>query len=202
MPSTNFVHIYLRNWKLLALCTLGGLVLAMLVSLFLPWRYSSTVRLLITQTNATGIDPYTAIKSTERIGQNLAELVYSSSFFNAVMNQGGIDRTYFPTDEIDKRQEWQNTIETSVVPGTGVMQVVAYHKNRDQATAIAVGVAKELVAQAPNFYGYSVRLQVIDDPLPSRFYAKPDLAQNAAFGLIFGFLIGSAWVLARIRQVN
>lgn len=202
MPSTNFVHIYFRNWKLLAFCVLGGLVLAMLVSLLQPWRFSSTVRLLITQTNATGIDPYTAIKSTERIGQNLAELVYSSSFFNAVMNQGGIDRTYFPTDEIDKRKAWQEAIETSVVPGTGVMQVVAYHSNRDQATAIAIGVAKELVAQAPNFYGYSVRLQVIDDPLPSRFYAKPDLVQNSAFGLIFGFLIGSAWVLARIRQVS
>ena len=202
MATMNFMHIYVRGWRMLVLCTLVGVVIALVVSLLQPLRYSSTVRSLITQTNATGVDPYTAIKSTERIGQNLAELVNSSSFFNAVMNQSGIDRTYFPTDEIDKRKEWQRTVETNVVAGTGVMSVTAYHTSRDQAQAIVIAVAKELADQAPNYYGYSVRLQIIDDPLPSRFFAKPDFLQNAALGLLFGFLIGSAWILARIRQIR
>jgi len=202
MASMNFMHIFARGWRLLVLCTLGGVVIALAVSALQPLKYSSTVRLLITQTNATGVDPYTAIKSTERIGQNLAELVNSSSFFNAVMNQSGIDRTYFPTDEIDKRKEWQRTVETGVVAGTGVMSVTVYHKDRTQAEAIVVAVAKELAAEAPNYYGYSVRLQIIDDPLPSRFFAKPDFIQNAGLGLIFGFIIGTAWILARIRQIR
>ena len=198
----NFMHIYARGWRLLVSCTLAGLIVALGVSALQPLKYSSTVRLLITQTNATGVDPYTAIKSTERIGQNLSELVNSSSFFNAVMNQSGIDRTYFPTDEIDKRKEWQRTVETGVVAGTGVMQVTVYHKDRTQAEAVVVAVAKELATQAPNYYGYSVRLQIIDDPLPSRFFAKPDFIQNSALGLIFGFIIGTAWILARIRQIR
>lgn len=202
MATMNFMHIYIRGWRMLLLCTIAGLLIALIFSALQPLRYSSTVRLLITQTNATGVDPYTAIKSTERIGQNLSELVYSSSFFNAVMNQGGIDRDYFAIDEIDKRKEWQRAVETGVVPGTGIMQVVAYHKDRAQAIAIAVGVAKELATQAPNYYGYSVRLQIIDDPLPSRFFAKPDFLQNSVFGLLFGFLIGSAWILARIKQIR
>lgn len=202
MATTNIVYVYARGWRLLLVCTLLGLLVALGVSALMPWRYSSTVRLLVTQTNATGIDPYTAIKSTERIGQNLSELAYSSSFFNAVMNQGGLDRAYFSTDEIDKRKEWRDSLDIGVLPNTGILEIVAYHTDRNQAQVLAVNVANELATQAPNYYGYSVRVQPIDDPLPSRFVAKPDFIQNGALGLVFGFLIGSAWILARMREIR
>lgn len=202
MPSVNILHLYVRAWRPLFLITLAGLVLALLGSALMPLKFSSTVRLLITQTNATGVDPYTAIKSTERIGQNLAEIVYTSSFFNAVTQQQGVDLSYFSTDEIDKRDEWRNTVSIKVLPGTGVMEVVVYHKDRTQATILAVDVAKELAQQAPNYFGYSVRLQIIDDPLPSRFFAKPDFIQNGVLGALFGFLVGSLWVLARMKELR
>ncbi|MHB8830715.1 MAG: YveK family protein [Patescibacteria group bacterium] len=202
MASTNILYLYARAWRLLLLVTLGGMIIALLGSAIQPLKFSSTIRLLITQTNATGVDPYTAIKSTERIGQNLTEIIYTSSFFNAVMQQSGIDSTYFPQDEIDKRQEWKDTVETNVVAGTGIMEVTVYHKDRNQATAIAVAVAKELAAQAPNYFGYSVRLQIIDDPLPSRFFAKPDFIRNGALGALFGFLVGSLWVLVKMKEIR
>jgi capsular polysaccharide biosynthesis protein len=199
MSSPNLVRIFVRSWRLIVLATLLGVVLAVGFSLVQPLRYSSSIRLLITYTNVTGLDPYTAVKSTERIAQNLSEIVYTSSFFNAVMASGGVDASYFPTDEISKRAKWRETVETAVTAGTGVMTVTAYHPNRDQATAIAVRVANEIANQAPNFFGYSVRVQIIDDPLPSRFFAKPDFIRNAAFGAIIGFLAASAWVLGRRR---
>jgi uncharacterized protein involved in exopolysaccharide biosynthesis len=202
MPSINILHLYVRAWRPLILITLAGLILALLGSALLPLKFSSTVRLLITQTNATGVDPYTAIKSTERIGQNLSEIVYTSSFFNAVTQLQGVDLSYFPTDEIDKRQEWRNTVSINVVAGTGVMEVTVFHKDRNQATILAVDVAKELAEQAPNYFGYSVRLQIIDDPLPSRFFAKPDFVQNGGLGALFGFLVGSLWVLAKMKEIR
>lgn len=202
MPSINILHLYVRAWKPLLLITLGGLIVALLGSALMPLKFSSTVRLLITQTNATGVDPYTAIKSTERIGQNLSEVVYTSSFFNAIAQQQGVDLSYFPTDEIDKRAEWKKTVSINVVPGTGIMEVIVYHKDRNQATILAVDVAKELAEQAPNYFGYSVRLQIIDDPLPSRFFAKPDFVQNGGLGALFGFLVGSLWVLARMKEIR
>ncbi len=197
MPSPNLVRTLTRAWRFVIVTTLIGLALALGFSLVQPLRYSSTVRLLITQTNATGLDPYTAVKSTERIAQNLSEIVYTSSFFNAIMATGDIDRTYFPTDEISKRALWKSTIETTVTPGTGVMTVVAYHTSRDQATQLAVHAAKELANQAPNYFGYSVRVQVIDDPLPSRFFAKPDFLRNGLLGASIGFLVACAWVLGK-----
>lgn len=202
MASANILYLYARAWRLLLLVTLGGMIIALLGSAIQPLKFSSTIRLLITQTNATGVDPYTAIKSTERIGQNLTEIIYTSSFFNAVMQQAGIDSTYFPQDEIDKRQEWKDTVETNVLAGTGIMEVIVYHKDRNQATALAVAVAKELATQAPNYFGYSVRLQIIDDPLPSRFFAKPDFIRNGALGAVFGFLVGSLWVLFKMKEIR
>ncbi len=203
MPSINLFQLYIRGWRLIAILASLGFVFALVFSLVQTKKYSSQIRLLITQTNVTGVDPYTAIKSTERIGQNLSELVFSSSFFNGVINQGGVDANYFSlNDEIDKRKEWAQTVSVGVTPGTGVMYVTAYHPDRAQAAAIAIAVADQLAEQAPNYFGYSVRVQIIDDPLPSRYYAKPDFVSNLGFGFILGLLVGSAWVLARVRQIR
>jgi uncharacterized protein involved in exopolysaccharide biosynthesis len=200
MSSPNLVRVFIRAWRFVAVSTLLGLVLAVGFSLVQPLRYSSTVRLLITQTNVAGVDPYTAIKATERIGQNLSEIVYTTSFFNAVMEDEKIDKTYFPTDEISRRNLWKDTIATVVSPGTGIMSVTAYHPSRDQAQELSVRVAQEIADAAPNYFGFSVRVQIIDDPLPSRFFAKPDFITNAAFGAVIGFLFASAWVLGRARE--
>ncbi|MFA5185205.1 MAG: Wzz/FepE/Etk N-terminal domain-containing protein [Patescibacteria group bacterium] len=202
MPTQNFVRLFFRAWKLILLCTVLGAVVALAASLAQTWRYSSTERILITQTNATGLDPYTAIKSTERIAENLSQIIYTSSFFNAVMAKGQVDAKYFPTDEIDKRKKWQEAIETKVVPNTGVVSITAYHPVRDQATNLAVGVAQELATVTPDYFGYSVRVQIIDDPLPSRFIAKPDFLRNIAIGAIVGLLLSAAWVLGRVKSVT
>ncbi|MBI4138749.1 hypothetical protein HY479_01205 [Candidatus Uhrbacteria bacterium] len=200
MSSPNLLRLFLRSWRLIAVSAGAGLVLAVAFSLVQTLKYSSTVRLLITQTNVTGLDPYTAVKSTERIAQNLSEVIYTSSFFNAVISDGQIDAGYFSSDEITKRREWRETITTAVSPGTGVMTVVAFHPLRAQATALAVRVAQEIASQAPNYFGYSVRVQIIDDPLPSRFFAKPDFVTNGLFGAMIGFLAASAWALGKTRE--
>jgi uncharacterized protein involved in exopolysaccharide biosynthesis len=200
MSKPNYVRLLLRSWRQVALVTLLGLVLALAFSLVQPLRYSSTVRLLITQTNSTGLDPYTAIKSTERIAQNFAEIIYTTAFYQAATDDASVDKSYFPTDEISRRQKWEGTIETSVSPGTGVMSVTAYHPNRDQATTLAVRVAQQIVIQAPNYFGFSVRVQIIDAPLPSRFFAKPNFVVNGAYGAIAGMLLGLAWVLGRTKE--
>lgn len=199
MPSPNLARVYLKSWRYVTVVTLAGLVAAVAFSLVQPLQYSSTVRVLITQTNVAGVDPYTAVKSTERIAQNLGQVILTTSFYNAVVADPSVDATYFPQDEAKRRRLWEETVETRVAPGTGVMSVIVYHPERDQAANIAVRVAREVANQAPNYFGYAVRVQIIDDPLPSRFYAKPDFAKNGLFGAILGFLISSIWVLGKIR---
>lgn len=200
MSRPNYVRSIIRSWRQLLLTTLVGLVLALAFSLVQPLQYSSSVKLLITQTNPTGLDPYTAIKSTERIAQNLSEIIYTTAFFDTVVNSEEVDAAYFPEDEIKKRSAWRGTIETSVSAGTGIMSITAYHTDRDQATVLAVRTANELAIQAPNYFGFSVRVQLIDAPLPSRFFAKPDFLMNGVFGAIAGLLVGLTWVLWKVRE--
>ncbi|OGL73952.1 hypothetical protein A3E39_02030 [Candidatus Uhrbacteria bacterium RIFCSPHIGHO2_12_FULL_60_25] len=200
MSKPNYFRLIVRAWRQVTLATLMGLVLALAFSLIQPLRYSSSVKLLITQTNPAGVDPYTAIKSTERIAQNLSEIVYTSGFFSAVVDDASVDKNYFPTDEIKKRKAWQDAIASTVSPGTGVMTITAYHPDRNQATTLAVRVAKELAVQAPNYFGFSVRVQVIDAPLPSRFFAKPNFVTNGVAGAAVGLLLGLAWVLWRVKE--
>jgi uncharacterized protein involved in exopolysaccharide biosynthesis len=190
-----------RTWRWLALTSVLGIFFAVLFSFATPLQYSSSVRVLITQPNVTGLDPYTALKSTERIAGSLSELVYSTTFYNNVVSQAqGLDATYFPTDEYAQRQAWRKTVATTITPGTGIMNVTAYHPNRQQARILVAAVARELAVEAPNFFGYSVRVQVIDSPLDSRWFARPDFVVNGFFGLFIGLLLGIAWILVRGRS--
>ena len=83
MSRFSNLGLLVHAWKFILLMAILGAGLALLFSLITPLQYSSTVRVLIIQPNATGLDPYTAIKSTERIATSLSELVYTSTFSTA-----------------------------------------------------------------------------------------------------------------------
>lgn len=187
-----------RSWSGIVLCTVAGLVLALALSFIQPLQYSSTVRLLITQPGATNIDPYTVLKSNERIAQNLALILYGSNILENILVQAqDVDKSYFPGDEYERRRLWAKTIGTSVEPGSGLMLVTAFHARRDQARALVLAASQELIKQAPNFFGYSVRVQVIDTPLDSRWYARPNFLDNGMIGLGLGLLLGLIWALLK-----
>lgn len=198
MPRPSFFQITVLSWRFLFLTTFLGAFFAFLFSLSSPLEYASSVRVLITQPSATGFDPYTAIKSTERIATSLSELVYASTFFDNVMQQGkGFNPSYFPTNEYDKRKMWRKAIQIGIAPGTGIMTIQAFHSSREQARILVDGVARELALQTPNYFGSSVRVQVIDAPLDSRWIARPNFGLNAVFGAFVGLLLGLGWVLWR-----
>lgn len=191
-----------RAWPALLFGGLVGALLAALLSFIQPLEYSSTVRLLITQPGATNTDPYTILKSNERIAQNLSQLLYTSSFFENILTQAeGVDRDFFPVDEYDRRRSWSRSIGTTVEPGSGLMLVTIFHPSRDQAHALVQAATQELSKQAPNFFGYSVRVQVIDAPLDSRWIARPNFINNALAGLVLGALLGLLWMVANRERI-
>lgn len=180
--------------RLFSSCVLGA-VLAVGVSLALPRAYSSTMRLLVTQANVAGLDPYTALKSTEQIAGSVRELVYSSLVANAVLSKTtGIDAAHFSENENDRRKQWQKEVEVNVVPGTGILVVTVYHPDREQARLLVQGVSGAIMEQAPNF-GYNAKAKIIDAPLPSRWFVRPNLAMNAAYGAILGLILAIIWTL-------
>ncbi len=178
-----------REWPRLIWGVLLGVAFMVSLSFALPKQYSSTMRLLVVQANVAGLDPYTAVKSTEQIAGSVRELVYTSLVANRVLSEtDGLKTGYFSESEYHRRKEWQKSIGVGLVPGTGILTVTAYHSDRDQARLLVEGVARQIIEQTPNF-GYNAQARVIDTPLPSRWFARPDLFLNAAFGGMIGVFL-------------
>lgn len=154
------------------------------------------MRVFITQPSAAGLDPYTALKSTERIAVSLSELIYTTTFFdNALSRVSGLERGYIPDTERARRKWWRKTITTSIVPGTSLMTVTAFHVDPAQARLLAEAVAREIVAQVPNYFGYNIRAQIMDTPLDSRWFVRPYFFTNGFIGAALGALLGFIFVL-------
>jgi uncharacterized protein involved in exopolysaccharide biosynthesis len=201
MSSPNYVRSLFGSWKFLLGMAFLGAVLALLFSFITPLQYSSSMRLLVTQQNAGNLDPYTAMKATERMAGSLQQLAYSTTFFQETLNFAkGVDTEYFPMDEYKRREKWRKTIETSLESGTGIMTVTVYHTDRLQARLLVDAASREMAAQAQTYFGTSVKIQVIDTPLDSRWYVRPNFLSNAAFGAILGFMAGIIWLLGRVSR--
>jgi uncharacterized protein involved in exopolysaccharide biosynthesis len=203
MSSALSFNQFGRAWRTLLVTSLLGAVFALAFSLVQPLQYASTVRLLITQTTSSAVDPYSALKFTERIAGSLSELLYSSTFANNILQSAkDLDQSYFPQDEYSKRKLWQKTVEAGVSPGTGILTVSAYHPRRDQAKILVESASRELTVQAPNYFGGNVRVQVIDAPLDSRWYARPNIPNNLLLGFGVGFFLGLAWLLMGQKRLS
>jgi len=192
---------FVRRWPLLLVCAVAGAALALAASFVFPLRYSSTVRLLVTQSVAADVDPFTAMKSAERVAGNLAGLVHTSTFMEKILSSvPGFDRAYFPADDYDRRKLWSKTVETSVEPSTSFLTIVAFHPQASQANLLVSAAAKDLTTEATSFFGANVRAQQIDSPLNSRWFVRPRILRNGVYGGLAGFLVGLAWVLIRPRR--
>jgi capsular polysaccharide biosynthesis protein len=150
------------------------------------------------------VDAYTASRSSERIADDIATLVHTTSFYNAVMNSGfNIRENYFPTEESRRRKLWKKTIQPTVLRGTGLMQVDVYHTSVDQAEQIARATSFVLTTQAAEFTsGGGINVRLVDDPLNTRFPVKPNILANAFAGFVLGGLAGLGLVYVNIERLR
>lgn len=186
----------LTGWRVIVLCAVSGMALAILLSFLRPLEYSSTTRILITQ-DLGAVDAYTASRSSERIADELAGIVYTSTFYEKVMNSGyDIDTSYFPEDEIKLRKKWAKAISASVSRSSGLLTIKAYHPDVTQAEELALATSYVLTTQGWTYTsGANITVQVVDDPLNSRYPVRPHLLVNGISGLVLGLLAGAGYVV-------
>lgn len=197
-------NILWKNAVRILLIGLASAVAGAGLSLLFPLRYSATMRLLIIQKQLAQADPYTAMKASERISDNLGQIVYTTSFFGKVMDEKfNIDKSVFSTDEIKRRKEWSQMISTSVIRGTGMLQVAVYHTDQAQAKLISQAVANVLISEGWTYVGGGdLQVKLVDEPLLSRWPVKPNIPINAFMGLVLGILAGAGWSIADARRKN
>lgn len=184
------------GWLTILLSGIIGMALAVVLSFLRPLEYSSTTQILITQ-ELGAVDAYTASRSAERIADDLANIVYTSTFFDKVLASGyNVDSTYFSTDATKRRTEWQDAVNATVSRSSGLLSITAYHPDVTQAQELAQAVAYVLTTQGWTYTsGGNITVQVVDEPLNSRYPVRPNLLINGLSGLILGLLGATGYLL-------
>ena len=200
--DSHHLHALVNRWKTILLFAAVAGIFGAALSFLFPLQYSSTMRLLLIQQQLSTVDPYTAIKASERIADNLGQIVYTTSFFDKVMNaKFNIDQSYFETDESKRRKQWSDMIDTQVIRGTGMLVVIVYHPDKDQATQIARAIAFVLTTEGWQYVGGGdLQVKLVDEPLESRFPVRPNIPANAFMGFILGTIVGTGYVLSTVRR--
>jgi capsular polysaccharide biosynthesis protein len=188
-----------RHWKQLVLVGLLAALFVAGVTLLFPREYRADAQVLIISKTRFGVDPYTVVKSAERVGENIAQVMHTNDFFEKVMNQQGfsIDKSRFENvPERKKRKRWNKTIQPSVVYGTGILNISTYGRDSQQAMQLASASVDALVAHAWEYVGSDVAMKVVNDPVVTRWPARPSILVNAALGFILG-ASAVAWAVAK-----
>jgi capsular polysaccharide biosynthesis protein len=204
MARKNYSTMLWHGWQTIIMFALLGLVMALIISFVQPLKYSSTVRLLVLQDVGTSVDAYTASRSEERIAENLSTVIYTTTFFNQVMEAGfSIDETQFPEEDYKKRREWGKTVAATVARGTGMLNVSSYHTDVVQAEQIVQAVAFVLTQNVSEYTsGGNIDVRLIDAPLNSRWPVKPNIFANIFSGLVLGGLVGVGYVLLQAERIR
>lgn len=202
MSNYNRFTPILSGWPMIFLLAAIGLLLGVVLSFVRPLKYSSTVRILITQELGT-VDAYTASLSVERIAEDLVSVVHTSSFYEKVTSSYEIDEAYFQGDEIKRRKKWERTVVASVSRGSGLMTIKAYHTDPLEAEAIASAVASVLIEKGWTYTsGSNITVQLVDDALNSRWPVRPNILINAFSGFVLGLIVGAAYILIQVERVR
>lgn len=160
------------------------LMIGLLFLLTQNFKYGAKSNILIIQEGAGKVDPYSVSRSVEYLSDLLTRVVYSSAFFESVMNSNfDIDRSYFGNNSNDLMKIWKKTVSAKNLEDSGIIVINVYHPDSHQATQIALAVNNVLIAEHQNYHGLgnSVKISVIDQPLVSNYPVKPNL--------IFSFLV-------------
>lgn len=181
-----------------------GLVLAMIVSFVQPLKYSSTARLLLLQDVGSGVDAYTASRSEERIADNISTLIYTSTFFDEVMDAGfSINEDSFSQDATKRRREWGQTVRATVSRGSGLLTVAAYHQDVNQAEQIVRAISFVLTNRVDEYTsGGDVEVSLVDEPLNSRWPVKPNVLVNILSGFVLGSFVGIGYAIVQSERIR
>lgn len=193
-------NIFQRRWKLIFLAGVVFAVASLGVTLLFPRAYRADAQVLIISKSRYGVDPYTVVKSAERVGENIAEIMKTDDFFEKVsaLRQYEFDREQFEqVSARTRRRRWQKALSGSVVYGTGVLNVSAYGSSPQAAAGLASAAVETLESKGWEYVGGDVTIRGVNRPAATRFPVRPNIFLNGLFGFFGGILLLSVIVARR-----
>ncbi|MFA5413782.1 MAG: Wzz/FepE/Etk N-terminal domain-containing protein [Patescibacteria group bacterium] len=193
--AMSYVKILKHDWRTIFFITGGALALSLIFSLVQPFQYSAKTRILVIP-SGSGLDAYSALKSAEAIGENIAQVIYTTSFFDKVVQNNSSIKNIWSTDENKKRKQWEKMIRAEVIYGTGMVDITVYHKDKEQASMLAFTIADVLSKEGRNYFGMpGLQITMVSSPLLSKYPVKPNILLNVFMGLLLGLLGGVTFTI-------
>ena len=168
------------------------------ISFAFPLEYRADAGVLIVPKTRFGVDPYTVVKSAERVGDNLAAVMKTDDFRAKVKSLEGTNLDWGKFETLtprEKRRTWPQMVNASVVYGTGVLRVSAYNTNEIQAAAFAAAAAQTLATKGFEYVGGDMSIRVVDNPVVTPWPVRPNIPVNMVLGFVVGVLVMSVIVV-------
>ncbi len=193
------VNPFVKYLNYIVLVGIGCTLVFAVTWIFLPKQYKAESQVVIISRDRTGVDPYTQAKSAERIGENLAQVMKTSDFYNKVIQGNSpFDKASWQqlglTKERQQRKKWQKDVVAEMVYGSSILKISVYSATSAEAKLLSTAVTQTLVASGSEYVGGDVALKQVDTPLVSLWPARPNIVLFVSAGLILGIILGSLWV--------
>lgn len=189
-----------QHWTTITLVTLLAGGVALLLSALQPQEYSSEVKMLIIQKQNFETDTYLAAKSAEKVGNNLSEVLSTSSFLDKVVAEGSVDlSTLIALDTQERHDAWSDKVSASVIPDSGLLAITAYDEDPAVAEQLAVAVASVMTNSANEYHGGgdSIVIKTVDESITSSYPVRPNIFVNVAVAMALGVVLSVTVVFLR-----
>jgi capsular polysaccharide biosynthesis protein len=197
MEIKQFLQTLKRKQKFIWLIAGSVFLLSFIITFIQPLKYGADTQLLVVQNMPASTDAYTMSRSSEYLGNVLATVVDSNSFYNEVMTAGfNIDASYFGSNQQQKTERWHSTVKAVALGDTGIIRISVYHPDKFQVEQIANAI-NFVMRTKNNLYhgaGDSVNIRILDEPFVSTLPVKPNIALNLLAGLLSGLALSILYI--------
>ncbi len=186
-----------ESWPFLALLISILTVLSFIISAAQTPKYRSEATMLIIQDQKGSMDAYTAARSAETISSLLSDMIYTSSFFERVMDSKfGVENNFSQSPD-DQEKQWRKTVSTQLANNSGVLKIIVTDPSRNQADKITRAIASVLTFQGDIYHGGgdTVKIKMIDSPKTSEQPVEPSIIANTISAFLLALFLAAIYVL-------
>lgn len=196
MELNEFKQLVNRKKQTIFSIILVILVFTSVYLIFQPVKYQAESKILVMQDGLLA-DAYTISRTNEYLGNLFSQIIYSSSFYNLVMNNDNyiIDKNYFSGNDNQQLKTWRKSINTKSQGDTGIIQITVFHSNPNQARQIALAINNTLITKGHNYSGNeNIKVNIIDQPLISERPVKPNIPYTLIVALFGSFILSLIFI--------
>jgi len=195
MNNINYLQVLKNNYKLVLAVVFLVVFVGLLVTVFQPFKYRSTTKVLVIQTGED-IDSYSALRSAEKISKNLSYIIHTGSFRQRVLSSQTLEHGIFPIDPVERQEAWEKAVKATPISDTGILRIDVYLQNPAQATILAGRIADVLSTNGAEYIGSGqIAIKTVDQPITSNYPVKPNIFLNLGTSTALGILLALGYVL-------